>query len=98
MPSSPISLLLSIFSETPIHEEKEEQKSGLASITEGIASAFKGGEEKKEEKRPRFLSVTADLFPRIRRGLAGEEEKKDAVISGWKAVVTSRKEREEILR
>jgi hypothetical protein len=42
--------------------------------------------------------ATADLFPRIRRGLVGEEEKKDTVISGWKAVVQSRKEREEILR
>jgi myosin-5 len=82
-------------SETPVHEE---QKSGLASLTEGIASAFKGGEEKKEEKRPRFSLVTADLLPRIRRGLAGEEEKKDVVLSGWKAVVRSRKEREEILR
>lgn len=89
---------MSIFSETPVHKEKEEQKSGLASITEGIASAFKGGEEKKEEKKPRFSLVTADLFPRIRRGLVGEEEKKDTVISGWKAVVRSRKEREEILR
>jgi hypothetical protein len=85
---------LSIFSATPVHEE---QKSGIASITEGIASAFKG-EEKKEEKKPRFSLVTADLLPRIRRGLAGEEEKKDAVLSGWKAVVRSRKEREEILR
>jgi hypothetical protein len=89
---------LSIFSETTAHDEKEVQKSGLASITEGITSAFKGGEEKKEEKRPRFSLVTADLLPRIRRGLAGEEEKKDTVLSGWKAVVRSRKEREEILR
>lgn len=81
----------------PVHEEKEEQKSGLVSITEGIASAFKGG-EKKDDKKPRFSLSTADLFPRIRRGLTGEEEKKDAVISGWKAVVQSRKEREEMLR
>jgi hypothetical protein len=85
---------LSIFSEKTVHEEKEEQKSGLASITEGITSAFKGG----AEKSPRFSLATADLFPRIRRGLVGEEEKKDTVISGWKAVVQSRKEREEILR
>jgi hypothetical protein len=71
----------------------------ISNISEGIASAFMGGEEKKERDRPRFsLSSVDNLLPRIRRGFVGDEEKEDKMVVGWKAEIKSRKEREEVLR
>ena len=88
-----------IAQKTGKEETKEQSKSSLASLTEGIASAFKGSEENKEKDKSRFSLMSADLLPRIRRGFTGEEKEADPVFSvGWKAVVRSRKEREEVLR
>jgi myosin-5 len=76
-------------------ETKTQTRSSLATLTEGIASAFKGSDEKKESR----FSLSVDLLPRIRRGFTSEEKEADPVFSvGWKAVVRSRKEREEVLR
>ena len=82
-----------------MEEAKEQGKSSLGAIAEGIVSAFQGGgEEKKEKEKPRLSLITAELLPRIRRGFTGEEEKHDPVSLGWKADVRSRKDREEVLR
>jgi hypothetical protein len=43
--------------------------------------------------------TAADLLPRIRRGFGNEEKQDETVVSvGWKAVVRSRREKEELLR
>ena len=84
---------------TGAEETKEHEKSGLTSVAESIASAFVGESKEKEEKRSSLATLTADFLPRIRRGFVGEEKQDDQVVSvGWKAVVRSRREKEEILR
>ena len=80
-------------------EAKEQEKSGLTSVAESIASAFVGEPKESDKMQNSFATLTADLLPRIRRGFTGEEKQDEQVVSvGWKAVVRSRKEKEEVLR
>jgi hypothetical protein len=79
-------------------KEPAKEKSGLSSLTESLSNVFGGGESKEKEK-PRFSMTAADLLPRIRRGFGNEEKQDETVVSvGWKAVVRSRREKEELLR
>jgi hypothetical protein len=64
---------------------------GLAAITQ------KENTDEKKSMRD-YLRSPSDYFPMIRRGHVAEEEKKEVGVMGWGIEVTSRKEREELLR
>lgn len=63
----------------------------LAAITQ------KGNNDEKKSMRD-YLRSPSDYFPMIRRGHLAEEDKKEVGMMGWGIEVTSRKEREELLR
>jgi hypothetical protein len=86
--------------QTKSFEEPEPQDSlstppkisgSLAAITQ------KGNNDEKKSMRD-YLRSPSEYFPMIRRGHLVEEDKKEVGMMGWGIEVTSRKEREELLR